>query len=167
MSHSIQITTSIRRLIIFFMIALVLSGITAFAIETELSWLLSEITPQNNYLHQWLSKVYIAVKNTNEQYPFISYGSDWLAFAHIVIATAFIGPLQDPVRNKWVIQFARIACLLVLPLAFIAGHIRQIPLFWQLIDCSFGVIGFIPLTVCYYKIQQLENIQVNHSYMLQ
>ena len=30
----------------------------------------------------------------------IAYGTDWLAFAHITIAVAFLGPLKDPVRNR-------------------------------------------------------------------
>ncbi len=34
---------------------------------------------------------------------------------------------------------------LVLPLALICGPIRNIPFFWQLIDCSFGIVGFILL----------------------
>ncbi|SCF41963.1 hypothetical protein [Micromonospora mirobrigensis] len=32
------------------------------------------------------------------------YGTDWLAFAHLVLAVAFWGPLRDPVRNVWVVQ---------------------------------------------------------------
>lgn len=80
----------------------------------------------------------------------------WLVF--FMVAIAFIGPLQDPVRNKWIIRFGQIACIAIFPLAFIAGHVRQIPLFWQLIDCSFGVLGFIPLTVCYRKINRLEKL---------
>jgi hypothetical protein len=33
-----------------------------------------------------------------------------IAFAHLAIAIAFIGPYIDPVRNKWVITFGLIAC---------------------------------------------------------
>jgi hypothetical protein len=100
--------------------------------------------------------VYAAVKTTNEKYPYLSYGTDWLAFAHLVIAVVFIGPLKDPVKNIWVIEFGMIACLMVFPLAFIAGPIRGIPFYWQLIDCSFGVFGFILLYSCYKNIKQLE-----------
>jgi hypothetical protein len=49
--------------------------------------------------------VYDAVKTTNASYPYLAYGTDWLAFAHLVIAVAFIGPLMQPVKNVWVIQF--------------------------------------------------------------
>jgi len=86
----------------------------------------------------------------------MAYGTDWLAFAHLVIAVAFWGPLKDPVRNIWVIEFGMIACVLVIPLALIAGPIRGIPFFWQLVDCSFGVFGIIPLWLCRRDILRLE-----------
>lgn len=96
-------------------------------------------------LAQWISFVHRGVTEASRQYPFLFYGTDWLAFAHIVIAIAFVGPLRDPVRNIWVVEFGMIACILVIPLALICGPIRGIPFFWRLIDCSFGVIGIIPL----------------------
>jgi hypothetical protein len=78
-------------------------------------------------LHSWLRRVHEGLVPTNESYPFMAYGTDWLAFAHLVIAIAFVGPLIDPVRNKWVLQFGVIACAGVIPLALIAGPIRGIP----------------------------------------
>jgi hypothetical protein len=45
-------------------------------------------------------------------------------------------------------------------LAFIAGHIRGIPIL-AINRCSFGVLGFIPLTFCYRKIEQLEQLDSN------
>ena len=145
----------IRRWVIFFMIALVISGATAFALETELNWLV-HIWPADNAIYPWLTRVDNAIKDTNAHYPFMAYGYDWLAFAHLVIAMAFIGVLRDPVRNKWVIEFGMLACVAVFPLAFIAGAVRGIPVYWRLIDCSFGVIGLIPLALCYRKIVALE-----------
>ena len=64
--------------------------------------------------------------------------------------------LIDPVRNKWVLVFGVIACAGVLPLALIAGSIRGIPFYWRLIDCSFGVIGVVPLLICLRYVRQLE-----------
>ena len=157
-----QLTKEIRSLITAFIVFLILSGITAFPLELELAILvdLSKKFPQ--FIGEWLNTVYSALRETNYKYPFMAYGTDWLAFAHIVIAVAFIGPLHDPVRNIWVIQFGMIACLMVLPLAFICGQIRHIPFYWQLIDCSFGVFGFIPLYICHRKILLLEQInQIN------
>jgi hypothetical protein len=105
---------------------------------------------------KWLDEVYTGIHNTNLSYPFILYGTDWLAFAHIIIAILFIGPLRDPVKNIWVIEWGMICCVMVFPLAFIAGPVRNIPFFHQLIDCSFGVIGIIPLYIVRRKILQLS-----------
>ena len=55
-----------------------------------------------------------------------------------------------------IITFGLIACAGVLPLALIAGPLRGIPLFWRLIDCSFGVLGAVPLLICRRHIRQLE-----------
>jgi len=158
-THEQKLKTTINRWIIFFIIALILSGVTAFPIESQLQIAMNNLAVFPPDIQNWLSTIYHAVKTTNDNFPYLAYGTDWLAFAHIVIATAFIGPLRDPVRNIWIIQFGMIACFMVFPLAFIAGPIRHIPFFWQLIDCSFGVIGFIPLYICYKKIQQLEHLQ--------
>lgn len=86
-----------------------------------------------NSFSYWIHKVYSALHQTNLNYPFLAYGYDWLAFAHLVIAIAFLGPLKDSVKNKWIIQFGIIACCMIFPLAFIAGHLRGIPFYWQLI----------------------------------
>ena len=158
-----QLRRRIKRLIIFFIISLVLSGVTAFPIETELEIVNANISsfPQN--FQNWMNQVYLAVKSTNDHFPYLSYGTDWLAFAHIVIAVAFIGPLRDPLKNIWVIQFGMIACFMVFPLAFIAGALRGIPLYWQLIDCLFGVFGFALLYLCYRNILKLEKMQIQRN----
>jgi hypothetical protein len=146
-----------------FILGLFLSGVTAFPLQAELSWLLSlfqmEIlrsAAQSTGLLLWIERVNEGLLATNAHYPFLAYGTDWLAFAHLVIAVAFLGPFIDPVRNKWVITFGLIACAGVIPLALIAGHIRGIPVGWRLIDCSFGVFGSIPLLLCRRLIAGLE-----------
>ena len=154
--EDIKLKNKIRRWIAVFIIFLILSGVTAFPIETELSFLINHSSSFPEFMQQWISKIYNAVKETNSNYVQLSYGTDWLAFAHIVIATVFIGPLIDPVKNIWVIQFGMIACIMVFPLALIAGPIRHIPFYWQMIDCSFGVFGFIPLCICHQNIKKLE-----------
>ena len=159
-----KIETRIRAWLVFFIVALVASGLTAFPLETELR-IASDIlhaTPLPDLMPafvDWIDRVRDALIATNDEYPFLAYGTDWLAFAHLVIAVAFIGPLRDPVRNVWVIQFGMIACVGVIPLALIAGSVREIPLGWQLIDMSFGVIGIIPLLIVYRLIRRLESQQ--------
>jgi hypothetical protein len=153
----------IRRWLITFIICLLLSGATAIPIETELKFL-TAIFPDTNTASVWLYKVYNGISNTNQQYPFLAYGYDWLAFAHFVLAVLFIGPLKNPVKNKWVIQFGLIACLLIIPFALVSGYYRNIPLWWRIIDCSFGIIGFIPLWICLKKINKLErNNKLNNN----
>jgi hypothetical protein len=146
-----------------FIAGLVLSGVTAFPLESELSRLVSflragSLQPmaESTGMLPWIERVYIALSSTNARYPFLAYGTDWLAFAHLVIAVAFIGPYVDPVRNKWVITFGLVACAGVIPLALIAGSIRGIPLPWRLIDCSFGILGSVPLLICKRSILALE-----------
>ena len=152
----------IRTWLCIFVFFLVLSGLTAFPLNWELT-LLNDTIGEGTaiertfpHLSQWITKVYTGLKETDQKYPFIAYGTDWLAFAHIVIAIAFIGPIRDPVKNVWVVEFGIIACILVIPLAMICGPIRDIPFYWRLIDCSFGVLGIIPLLIVRKDIRTLE-----------
>ncbi|HTB97479.1 MAG TPA: hypothetical protein VK716_10760 [Terracidiphilus sp.] len=152
----------IRLWIVVFIVGLVLSGITAFPLVHETAWL-NEIfavppSPASGEpaLHTWLRKVHDALAVTGRDYPFLAYGTDWLAFGHLVIAMAFLGPLRDPIRNRWVLQFGLVACAGVVPLALIAGHVRGIPLYWRLIDCSFGLFGALPLLLCLHDVKRLE-----------
>ena len=151
----------IRRWLIIFMVSLFLSGLTAIPLETELEFV-SGFFPLGSSIGDWIDKVYTGLHETNKKYPFLAYGYDWLAFAHFVLAILFIGPFKNPVRNKWVIEFGMIACVLIIPFALIAGHYRGIPFWWRLIDCSFGFIGLIPLSVCLTKINQLDKLNTNN-----
>jgi hypothetical protein len=154
--------TRIRVWLILFVAGLVLSGVTAFPLGAESRLLVnlvhadwSPVPAQLPALVAWLDRVQDGIAQTNGQFPFMAYGTDWLAFAHLVIAVAFWGPIKDPVRNIWVVQFGMIACVGVIPLALIAGPIRGIPWWWQLIDMSFGVIGIIPLLFAHAQIRRL------------
>ncbi|MBM3135480.1 MAG: hypothetical protein FJZ89_09420 [Chloroflexi bacterium] len=164
-----QLYRRARALLVFFVIALVVSGLTAFPLDRELRILNSLVASPDSpiislwpALAAWITYVNNGLQTTYHQYPFIAYGTDWLAFAHIVIAVAFWGPLKDPVKNIWVVEFGMIACVLVVPLALICGPIRGIPFFWRLLDCSFGVFGIIPLWLCrntIRRIAELEKVQ--------
>jgi hypothetical protein len=105
---------------------------------------------------RWLLTAREALQDVNAKHPLLFYGMDWLAFGHFVIAIAFLGALRDPVRNMWLFIFGMIACVLVIPYALIFGAVRGIPIWWRLIDCSFGVFGFIPLWSCRRWAQQLS-----------
>lgn len=164
MNEENKLRKRIKYFIIFFIVGLILSGVTAFPIESELAFIKQKLSSSPGYLKNWINTVYLAVAATNKNFTYLSYGTDWLAFAHLVIAVAFIGPLKDPVRNIWIIQFGMIACIMVFPLAFIAGYIRQIPFYCRLIDCSFGVIGFFPLFFCYKDTLKLEKFQADKRF---
>ena len=140
----------IRLLTGLFILGLVVSGVTAIPLPGELN-LLVNICGSNGESSEparWLLRVRDALADTDASHPFLFYGTDWLAFGHFVIAIAFFGALRDPVRNRWLFDFGLIACGLVIPYALGFGGLRGIPIWWRLIDCSFGVFGFIPLWLC-------------------
>lgn len=155
----------IRVLTAFFIFALILSGATAFPLETELKLgcailgINTNLSPSEYQgLQHWIAWVYQGLTETNHTYPFLAYGFDWLAFAHIMIAVAFIGVWLQPIRNIWIVHFGIIACISIIPLAFICGPIREIPIYWTLIDCSFGIFGIIPLWMLHKYIKRLEKL---------
>lgn len=148
----------IQRWVTFFLVTLALSGLTALPVETELNFL-CKVFPPGTLIGNWLDTVFIGFYSTNKAYPFLAYGYDWLAFAHFVLAILFVGPLRDPVRNKWVIEFGIIACVLIIPFAIIAGYYRTIPLWWRVVDASFGIVGIILLQFVLKKINALESMQ--------
>jgi hypothetical protein len=151
--------TRVRVWLGVFVAGLIASGITAFPLEWESGLLVDLVqadwSPAPPALVEWIDRVHEGIARTNRAYPFIAYGTDWLAFAHLVIAVAFWGPLRDPVRNVWVVQFGMIACVGVVPLALIAGAVRGIPWWWQAVDMSFGVVGLVPLLFAYATIRGL------------
>jgi hypothetical protein len=150
MSREQALLRRIKLLTWLFIAGLVLSGATAIPLSGELNLLAnsSGANSGQSELARWLLQVRDALMQTQAQYPFLFYGTDWLAFGHFVIAIAFIGALRDPVRNRWLFDFGLIACVLVIPYALVFGSLRGIPFWWRLIDCSFGVFGFIPLWFC-------------------
>jgi len=154
----------------FFLVCLILSGLTSFPLLTELELLTAsrglDQAAQTGPVHtldQWLLTVRDGLRATYAQHPWIAYGTDWLAFAHLVLAIFFLGPWLDPVRNVWVLKAGLIACLLVLPLALICGPFRGIPLGWRLIDCSFGILGALPLWYCLRLTARIEKATSQRS----
>lgn len=161
-----RLVRAYRISLVCFMGGLVLSGVTAFPLLWEMETLtrLLGIAPDTDPqtlsgMAQWLVFVHQGLRHTYREYPFLAYGTDWLGFAHIVIAVFFIGPLREPTRYPWTLVSGMIACVLVLPLALICGPLRGIPLFWILIDCTFGIVGVLPLAYCFYLSRQLAAME--------
>ena len=153
----------IRFLVVLFIAGLILSGVTAFPLAKEMSVLISlrnldtaSAAATASGLDFWLLTVRNGLQDVYAKYPWIAYGTDWLAFAHIIIALFFVGVWKDPVRNVWLLRAGLISCALVVPLALICGPIRGIPLPWRIIDCSFGVFGSIPLFECLRLVRKME-----------
>lgn len=139
--------TLIRRWLVLFMIVLVLSGLSVFPVVWGSGWL-AWLFNSGDAMGRWMEQLNHGLKLVDEKYPFIYYGYDWMAFAHFLFAILFYGAWRDPVRNQWIVEFGMIACLLILPTALIAGHFRGIPLWWRFIDCSFGLLGLVVLSIC-------------------
>jgi hypothetical protein len=161
MSDRAALVKGIRAWLVFFVVCLVLSGATAFPLVHELRWteeLMRSLSVGDHLpgLMEWIERVRAGLDEADTEYPFLLYGTDWLAFAHLVIAVAFYGPYRDPVRNIWVVEVGVIACAGIIPLALICGPVRGIPFWWSLIDMSFGVFGVIPLYVVWKRIKRLE-----------
>ena len=152
--------------ILIVIVGLVLSGLTAFPLlaEVELLGRVLGLPPGDvpseaargfetgvfSGLRGWIYTVRQGLRDTYSDYPWVAYGTDWLAFGHLVIAGFFVGPLVWPRRDhRWTLIMGMIACVGVVPLAVIAGEVRGIPWGWRLIDCAFGVFGIVPLVLAY------------------
>lgn len=146
--------TKIRLTLIVFITLLLLSGITAFPLRGEMDFLMAHKGMFPSFMQLWIEEIYLAIAQTPD---LVLYGTDWLAFAHIIIALFFIPVYIDPARYQANLVIAMVACAAVFVIAFVCGPIRGIPFFHQLIDCSFGFIGFWPLLYTYKKINQLES----------
>lgn len=152
----------IRLSILIVMVGLVLSGVTAFPLLHEMSWISNMIAGESKdpALHEgfvrWIFTVREGLEETYDKFPFIAYGTDWLAFAHLMIALFFILPWRDPVRYVGVLHIGVVMSILVIPLAHICGPIRGIPFWWRMIDCSFGILCLPLLWFALWKIRMLE-----------
>jgi len=173
MSRELNLRRQIKILTGFIILALVLSGATAIPLQSELNWLVN-VTGANRLVEVpastpapawalWLVKVQTALQETGTTRPFLFYGTDWLAFGHFVIALAFAGALRNPVRNRWLFDLGLAACVLLIPYALIFGAVRGIPLWWRLMDCSFGVFGFVPMWLCRKWSRELEYIDLTRQ----
>ncbi len=142
----------IRIVLIFFIICLILSGITAFPLVTEIDFLAKNSSVFPNILQDWIWHLHKQIHTTPSE---ILYGTDWLAFSHIIISLFLIPVYLYPKQYALNIVVCMFACVGVFFIAFICGPIRNIPFFHQLIDCAFGLFGFIPLYFIHKKIKTL------------
>lgn len=134
-----------------FIVGLVLSGVTAFPLvpEVEVLCRMLGVDRPGSFLptavREWVTTVREGLRATSARYPFLFYGTDWLAFGHLVIAGFFVPPWRNPVRHAANLRVGLWACAGVLALAAVCGPLRGIPWWWRCVDASFGVIGALPL----------------------
>jgi high-affinity Fe2+/Pb2+ permease len=153
-----------RLAIALVILGLVASGMTAFPLLHELNLLARLLTGDSGSLipdehtgfTHWILVVREGLEATYSKYPFIAYGTDWLAFGHLVIALFFVLPYRDPIRYRGVLQIGVVSCILVAPAALACGAVRGIPIYWSLIDISFGVFCLIPLLYAIRLSHQIE-----------
>src|SRR5882757_898660 len=88
----------IRGLTWLFIVGLVISGVTAIPLVTELNWLVSWLgldgqttATATTELARWLLRIRESLVATQAAHPQLFYGTDWLAFGHVVIAVTFVG----------------------------------------------------------------------------
>ena len=91
------ILRKLRGVLAFFIVALILSGITAFPLQSELEKIVEIRGLQNTApaeagsgFDSWILTVRNGLQESYAKYPWLAYGTDWLAFAHLIIAVFFI-----------------------------------------------------------------------------
>jgi hypothetical protein len=139
---------------------LLVSAVTIWPMVKELKLMVRIIggdSAATGHLHGFLLRVIEGIEEVNAAYPFLFYGYDWLAFAHIVLAILFMGAMRDPVRNVWVVQFGLIACALIPILAGISIPLRGLPWWWFWVDFAFAPAAAIPLWVALRDIRNTSN----------
>ncbi len=155
----------IRVLLVLFMAGLVLCGLSIFPLKQQIDLVAGAFGPGTLTdrifppMAQWIDELHEGITYVHTDYPFLFYCTDWVGFAMIVIALVFIGPIRDPVRNIWVIQFGMLTCLLTIPAIVICGTIRGFPAFWFVLDSLFGIGGLMLLYPAFRWTRQLEELK--------
>jgi hypothetical protein len=138
---------------------LFMSGVTVWPAVPELKIVVRVVWGDGEptgVLHSFILQAIEGLESVDENYPFMLYAHDWLAFAHIVLAILFAGAIRDPVRNIWVVQCGLIMCALVPILAGICIPIRGLPLVWFWVDFSFAPAAALPLWIALRDIRRVE-----------
>jgi len=138
---------------------LFVSGVTIWPVVWELKtavqvvWGGGEAT---GVIHRFVLQAIEGIEAMQAKYPFMLYGYDWLAFAHVGLAILFAGALRDPIRNVWVVQFGLIMCALVPVLGGVCIPLRGIPFHWFWIDFVFAPCAAVPLWIALRDIRRVE-----------
>jgi chromate transport protein ChrA len=159
----------LRVLLTLFIVLLLLAALTAWFLIPALS-IFQRLVGEGTFIGSsfpsvahWVTLIQKALVETKEKYPFMFYGTDWVGFAHLVMIIACIGPLRNPIKNIWVLQFSMIGCILMIPMTLITGIARGLPWFWHLFDCVIAATGAILFLMCWRYARQMETLSVSHG----
>ncbi len=161
--QSTSVLTRIRLCLALLILGLLVTGLASFPLVRETQALLDLLARSAHFgagspLFEWILRVHLALAATAVTAPFLAYRNDALALAYLLFAILFFGPYRDPVRNQWVINFGLIACAGILLLAFIAGPLRGIPVFWRFVNAAFAVACALPLLLCRHYLNLLKHL---------
>ncbi len=152
----------IRVCLSLFFVGLVFGLHTVVFVRAETTWMADRFG-RGTFVEErwptvaaWFEHLHIAFATTYTTYPVIAYCMDWLGYACIVLAVLMVGAIKDPVRNIWIVQAFMVGCTIAFVMPLVMGPLRGIPLFWRLIDSSFGLVGFFLLLLPYRLIRGLE-----------
>ena len=148
-----------RIMILIVALGLFFSGITVWPMKWELKTFVEIVWGNNepkNIIHSFMLQVINGIDAVEILYPFMLYGYDWLAYAHIMLAVLFAGAIRDPVRNKWIVQCGLVMCAIIPVLAGIFIPLRGLPLYWIFIDSAFAPGAALPLWIALRDILKVE-----------
>jgi len=134
-----------------FILGLIFSGATAIPLEPELNLLAkffgvadkSSIEVASGMAH-WILRSRSPARHQCE----ISVSGVWNRLAGVRTFCNRSGVhrgIARPGSQRVAFYLCMIACVMIVPYAFIFGGVRGIPVYWRLIDCSFGVFGILPI----------------------
>lgn len=135
---------------------LLVSGLTCYFLEWEVRFVTQVVwggspdtIPFMAEEYKLLVKVGEGLKVLMRDYPEFMLGTDWLGFAHVILAILFAGAMPDPVRNIWIVRFGIVSAVLVVPSAWLFGYMRGLPAIHYFVDASFGIGAVIPLILAH------------------
>lgn len=103
--NATSLLRSIRIWLGVVIVGLVLSGVTAFPLQHELAFVVCvtarvHLAQHAPALSAWLQRVLAALTDTDARYPFLAYGTDWLAFAHRGVYWTLSRPSAEQVVHR-------------------------------------------------------------------
>lgn len=159
-----SLLSRIRLVLAIAIVCLILGSLATLAAPHTISVVLSILsrmeiaTPDTSHSFRWLQHIQLQLGRDSDLHPMLHFCADLFAFVQLVFALALIGPLRNPIRNQWVIQFGILACCGLIPVALILGPWHGLPMAWRLVSCGAALCGIVTLMLCRHYITLYENV---------